>query len=63
MYSDKMLLMNLKVLGHHVPENCGDYLKKAKEMSSMFGDSFVDDFNEKVSQVEKECKDISGRAK
>lgn len=29
----------------------------------MFGDSFVDDFYEKVSQVEKVCKDISGRAK
>jgi len=50
-----------KVLKCEVPDDCDDLLKEAKQLSEKLGDRFVHVFNQKVEQVEEECREVAMR--
>ena len=46
----------LQVLNHKVSADMESLAKRASQLSSQFGDRFVSDYTEKISQIEQECK-------
>ena len=46
----------LQVLNHKVCADMESLAKRASQLSSQFGDRFVSDYTEKISQIEQECK-------
>lgn len=45
-----------KVLNHKVSSDMESLAKRASRLSSQFGDRFMSDYTEKISQIEQECK-------
>eukprot|EP00092_Neocalanus_flemingeri_P062557 GFUD01075493.1.p1 GENE.GFUD01075493.1~~GFUD01075493.1.p1 ORF type:complete len:344 (+),score=63.32 GFUD01075493.1:86-1117(+) len=52
-----------KILNCEVPEDCDALIKQAKELSEKLGDRFVHVFNQKVQQVEQECREVERNKK
>ena len=48
----------LQVMNHKVSLDMESLPKRASQLSSQFGDRFVSDYTEKISQIEQECKQV-----
>ena len=45
-------------MNHKVSLDMESLPKRASQLSSQFGDRFVSDYTEKISQIEQECKQV-----
>ena len=56
MNAANVAFLSLQVLNHKISADMDSLAKRASQLSSQFGDRFVSDYTEKISQIEQECK-------